>query len=83
MVILLFLIFGNHLSFRGQVLFRVLDPMPSLVVAVTTIPVLALIMATQSVSRAALGVGQLSEEIFRGNRLPILTFPLDPNADPE
>ena len=57
--------------------------MPSLVVAVTTIPVLALIMATQSVSRAALGVGQLSEEIFRGNRLPILTFPLDPNADPE
>lgn len=57
--------------------------MPSLVIAVTTIPVLALIMATQSVSRVTLEVGQLSEEIFRGHRLPILTFPLEPNADRE
>ena len=56
--------------------------MPSLVIAVTTIPVLALILATRGVAQA-LEVGQLSEEIFRGERLPILTFPLEPNTDPE
>ena len=61
-----------------------LDPMPSdsmtsLVIAVTTIPVVALILATRGVARATLEVGQLSEELFRGDRLPILTFPLEPD----
>ena len=57
--------------------------MPSLVIAVTTIPVLALILAARGVAQATLEVGQLSEEIFRGERLPILTFPLEPNTDRE
>ena len=57
--------------------------MSSLVIAVTTIPVLGLILVTRGVAQATLEVGQLSEEIFRGDRLPILTFPLEPNADGE
>ena len=50
-------------------------------IAVTTIPVIALILATRGVARATLEVGQLSEELFRGDRLPILTFPLEPKDD--
>ena len=55
------------------------NSMTSLVMAVTTIPVVGLILATRGVARATLEVGQLSEELFRGDRLPILTFPLEPN----
>jgi hypothetical protein len=55
--------------------------MHSLVIAVTTIPVLTLILTTRCVAQATLELGQLSEEIFRGDRLPILTFPLEPNVD--
>jgi hypothetical protein len=57
------------------------ESMTSLVIAVTTIPVVALILVTRSVARATLKVGELSEELFRGDRLPILTFPLEPNDD--
>ena len=55
--------------------------MPSLVIAVTTIPVVALMLVTRGVAKATLEVGQLSEELFRGDRLPILTFPLDQDQD--
>jgi len=55
------------------------DSMTSLVIAVTAIPVVALILVTRGVARATLEVGELSEELFRGDRLPILTFPLEPN----
>jgi hypothetical protein len=55
--------------------------MSSLMIAVTTIPVIALILATRGVARATLEVGELSEELFRGDRLPILTFPLEPKDD--
>ncbi len=53
--------------------------MTSLVIAVTTIPVVGLILATRGLAKATLEVGQLSEELFRGDRLPILTFPLEPS----
>ncbi|MCX5961673.1 MAG: hypothetical protein NT070_00600 [Cyanobacteria bacterium] len=55
------------------------NSMTSLVMAVTTIPVVGLILATRGLARVTLEVGQLSEELFRGDRLPILTFPLEPN----
>jgi hypothetical protein len=83
-VILLFSFFGNHLSFTRTTIFltsnsMASNSMTSLVMAVTTIPVVGLILATRGLARATLEVGQLSEEIFRGDRLPILTFPLEPN----
>ncbi|MCY7408592.1 MAG: hypothetical protein LH631_14770 [Alkalinema sp. CAN_BIN05] len=55
--------------------------MPSLVISLTTIPVVALILVTRGLARATLEVGELSEELFRGDRLPILTFPLEPKDD--
>lgn len=57
--------------------------MSSLIIAVTTIPVLGLILATRGIAQATLEMGQLSEELFRGDRLPTLTFPLEQNIDRE
>ena len=57
--------------------------MPSLVVAVTTVPVVALMLVMRGVAKATVEVGQLSEELFRGDRLPILTFPLDLDQQPD
>ena len=82
--VLLVSFFGNHLSFREErcfICFRFWDAMPSLVIAVTTVPVVALMLVTRGVARATLKVGLLSEELFRGDRLPILTFPLDQDHD--
>lgn len=57
--------------------------MPSLVVAVTTVPVVALMLVMRGVAKATVEVGQLSEELFRGDRLPILTFPLESDQQPD
>lgn len=53
--------------------------MPSLIISITTIPVVALILVARGAARATLELGELSEELFRGDRLPILMFPLEPN----
>ena len=86
-MILFFLIFENHLNFIRNNYFSypmtsnsmTSNSMTSLVIAVTTIPVVTLILAIRGIARATLEVGQLSEELFRGDRLPILTFPLEPS----
>jgi hypothetical protein len=47
----------------------------SLLVAVTTTPVLAGIVLGRALAQVAQEFGQLSEELFRGDRLPLLKFP--------
>lgn len=40
-----------------------------------TISVLTLVLAEKATSEALIAVGEASEELFRGERLPILDFP--------
>jgi hypothetical protein len=40
-----------------------------------TVSALTLVLAEKATSEALIGIGQASEELFRGERLPILDFP--------
>jgi hypothetical protein len=42
-----------------------------------TIPILMLIMVQKATTEALLGLGEASEELLRGDRLPMLNFPDD------
>ena len=44
-------------------------------VSLATVPVLLGILTAHSLAENLLQLGQASEEIFRGDRLPILNFP--------
>ncbi|KJH73412.1 hypothetical protein [Aliterella atlantica] len=42
---------------------------------ISTVPVLAALVAGKAVAETMQAIGQSSEEVFRGDRLPILPFP--------
>lgn len=44
---------------------------------ISTVPVLAALVAGKAVAETMQAIGQSSEEIFRGDRLPILPFPTE------
>jgi hypothetical protein len=46
-------------------------PMQHLLLSLATLPTLGLIFATRSVTGAALTIGRWSEELLRGDRLPV------------
>jgi hypothetical protein len=48
---------------------------PSCLVSLTTSPFLLSIMAISGFAQSLVAIGQTSEEIFRGDRLPVLPFP--------
>lgn len=53
-------------------------PAPSpctIAVALTTAPLLAGLLAAKAISDTLVNLGQASEEVFRGDRLPVLTIP--------
>jgi hypothetical protein len=50
---------------------------PSCLLQVGTVSVLMLIMAQKATSEALVNLGEASEELFRGDRLPMLNFPDD------
>jgi hypothetical protein len=60
--------------------------MNDLVISLVTLPALALVLTFRTTSRLLTEVGELSEELFRGDRLPPLEFdteekgPLTPNS---
>jgi hypothetical protein len=60
--------------------------MNDLMIPLVTLPVLTLVLTVRATSRLLGEVGQLSEELFRGQRLPIVDFdaeeesPLTPNS---
>ncbi|MEL6469782.1 MAG: hypothetical protein AAFQ74_08645 [Cyanobacteria bacterium J06623_4] len=54
-----------NLSFRSP-----LDP--TLTVALSTFPLLTLLVSSQLIAKGMTQLGQSSEELFRGERLPIL-----------
>ncbi|HEY9615757.1 MAG TPA: hypothetical protein V6C64_02880 [Microcoleaceae cyanobacterium] len=48
---------------------------PDLWLSLATVPILLGVLGGRAIAQAMQEVGQLSEEIFRGDRLPLLTFP--------
>lgn len=55
---------------------------PDVAVSLITVPVLGAIVAGHAIAQAVQSVGAISEEIFRGDRLPVLDFvePTQPNS---
>jgi hypothetical protein len=51
--------------------------MNDFMIPLVTVPTLALLLTVRTTSRLLSQVGQLSEEIFRGHRLPPLDTPED------
>jgi hypothetical protein len=52
-----------------------------LLLSAATVPLLAGLLATRLASEVVMSVSQASEEVFRGDRLPLLHFTQPPDAD--
>lgn len=55
---------------------------PDVAVSLITVPVLGAIVAGHAIAQAVHSFGAISEEIFRGDRLPILDFVEPTQPDP-
>ncbi|NJL78916.1 MAG: hypothetical protein HC836_17710 [Richelia sp. RM2_1_2] len=53
----------------------------SVILQAGTVSVLTLVLAEKATREALIAVGQASEELFRGERLPLLDFPTSNSAD--
>jgi hypothetical protein len=49
--------------------------------SVATVPILITLMGTKAVAEWLQGAGMLAEEVFRGERLPLLHFPPSDSKD--
>jgi len=56
---------------------------PDLLLGAATLPLLLGLVASKAMSQAIQDLGLLSEEVFRGDRLPFLPTPAHPEATPE
>lgn len=62
------------------------NPLPSpkpvvpvdLLISLATVPLVVGLVGTQALTQMAQELGQWSEEVFRGDRLPLLKFPSQP-----
>ena len=52
-------------------------------IACMTLPMLLGLVGGKAIAEGLQSLGQASEEIFRGDRLPVLHFPVAPIADPQ
>lgn len=62
---------------------RQTSPSPNLFVSLATAPFLMGVLTVRSISQALIELGEASEEVFRGDRLPILNFPNSPESEQE
>ena len=53
----------------------------SVILQAGTVSVLTLVLAEKATREALIAVGQASEELFRGERLPVLDFPTSNSQD--
>jgi hypothetical protein len=53
----------------------------SCLLQVGTVSILMLLMAQKATGEALIGLGEASEELLRGDRLPVLNFPDDHKLD--
>lgn len=51
------------------------SPSPNLLVSLATAPFLIGVLTVRSLTQALIELGEASEEVFRGDRLPMLNFP--------
>jgi hypothetical protein len=73
----------KKIRFNGQLIYNRValktsrqSPLPaSLWLSLATTPFLLGIVAVRSLTQSLIELGQASEEVFRGDRLPILNFP--------
>ncbi|MBW4691324.1 MAG: hypothetical protein KME27_06105 [Lyngbya sp. HA4199-MV5] len=56
---------------------------PDVLLSLATAPVLVALVGSHVVAKAIQELGLLSEEIFRGDRLPVLHFPHEKPTDPD
>ena len=54
---------------------------PSCLLQVGTVSILMLLMAQKATGEALISLGEASEELLRGDRLPVLNFPDDHKLD--
>ncbi|MBS3029020.1 MAG: hypothetical protein HCA25_18605 [Dolichospermum sp. DET50] len=54
---------------------------PSCLLQASTVSVLMIIMAQKATAEALISLGEASEELLRGDRLPVLNFPDDHKLD--
>ncbi|KOR33919.1 hypothetical protein AM228_27055 [Planktothricoides sp. SR001] len=52
-------------------------------IACITVPMLLGLVGGKAIADGLQSLGQASEEIFRGDRLPVLHFPVAADANPE
>jgi hypothetical protein len=58
-------------------------PLP-IALSLVTLPFLGSLLFAEKLAKGSIELGKISEEVFRGDRLPILTFPdhsYSPNPD--
>lgn len=65
----------NSNSLEGGLNLGLFSIPQSLILLSGTVSVLTLVLAEKATSEALIAVGEASEELFRGERLPILDFP--------
>ncbi|MEM7579939.1 MAG: hypothetical protein AAF316_08805 [Cyanobacteria bacterium P01_A01_bin.80] len=53
----------------------------SVILQAGTVSVLTLVLAEKATREALIAMGQASEELFRGERLPVLDFPTSNSQD--
>ncbi|MGQ9869226.1 hypothetical protein [Leptodesmis sp.] len=51
-----------------------------LLISLATVPLVVGLVGTKILTQIAQELGQLSEEVFRGDRLPLLKFPSQPSS---
>jgi hypothetical protein len=56
---------------------------PELLLGLATVPMLAGLVVGKALLGALREVGTMSEEIFRGDRLPLLNFPVSSDSNPD
>lgn len=54
---------------------------PTWLLSLATLPVLAILHISDKIGSEAVELGKLSEEVFRGDRLPLLDFPEPTGVD--
>lgn len=56
---------------------------PDILISLATAPLLLGLIGGKALAEAIREMGVLSEEIFRGDRLPLLNFPVNPEPHPD
>lgn len=65
----------NSKSSQGELNLGLFSIPQSFILLCGTVSVLTLVLAEKTTREALIAVGQASEELFRGERLPMLDFP--------